>query len=83
MATNCICCGNPGSYSIRLAIGPHGHRSTERYYLPNKFARENHADIEERSFCQAHMRAIEDGLRATISYFQAENGVEPLKWNGS
>jgi len=78
--SDCICCGKPGRYSILLAIGPNGQRSDERYYLPNKFARDNHADIEERSFCPEHMRALEDIVRATIFYHQAENGIKPIEW---
>ena len=77
--SNCICCGRTGKHSIQLAVGPNGNRPGERYYLPNKSARDNGANIQERWFCSEHMRALEDAVRATIVYHQAENGIEPVK----
>lgn len=76
MAT-CICCGEPGQFSIRLAVGPQGERGRDddRYYIPNQGARERSETTHDTWFCHPHMRAVEDAVRATILYHQAENGV--------
>jgi hypothetical protein len=76
----CICCGQPGQYSILLAEGLNKDGlDIPRYYIPNAFVRqhekeEGRSETEEMMFCHPHMRAVEDNLRATILYLQAENG---------
>lgn len=78
--TTCICCGQPGRFSIELAVGPQEDkgRSDECYYLPNQGAREMRLNIRERWFCADHMRAVEDNLRTTIGRLQVENGAAPI-----
>jgi hypothetical protein len=70
----CICCGKPGQFSVLLFGAPNGDgRTDERYYIPNQSVRK-HEKIPERWFCGAHMRAVEDSMRATILYHQTESG---------
>lgn len=79
----CICCGKESKYSIQLAIGIQAERlvALPRYYLPNQHARtpEFPATIEEIHFCTECMRSVEDSLRATILYRQAENDQLSIK----
>ncbi len=79
----CICCGKTGKYSIELAEGSQASRllATPRYYLPNQHARNPKFPnvIEKIHFCTKCMRSIEDALRATILYLQAENGQLSIK----
>jgi hypothetical protein len=76
----CICCDQAGQYSIRLAGGTNKDGlDLPRYYIPNALVRKHEEDegrsvTEEIMFCHPHMRAVEDNLRATILYLQAENG---------
>jgi hypothetical protein len=75
---NCYCCDNPAKVTIELAGGINGKASnmTKRWYIPNDSVRTNrdmHGDVVEVPFCLACMRVIEDNLRATILYLQAEN----------
>jgi hypothetical protein len=83
MAKKCICCGKPSKYSIQLAEGPQGDDLVQlpRYYLPNEGARDpaHLADLHEIPFCGACMRPVEDAVRATILYLQAENGRLSIK----
>jgi hypothetical protein len=73
----CICCSKPGEHSITLAEGPQASRllATPRYYLPNQHVRNpDFLDVaKEIHFCAQCMRHIEDTVRATILYLQAEN----------
>jgi hypothetical protein len=73
----CICCGKASKYSIRLAEGLQANDlvALPRYYLPNIGARDPAfpADLKEVYFCVACMRRVEDAVRATILYLQAEN----------
>jgi hypothetical protein len=77
MSEFCICCGKPSKYSIQLAEGTQAKRllAIPRYYLPNQHARDPKFPTvtEEIHFCKKCMRAVEDALRATILYLQAEN----------
>lgn len=84
----CVCCGEPGKFSIILAVGPNGSHAVniDRYYIPNQIVRSAQEDedgppdvTEEVPFCAEHMRAVEDNLRATILYFQAENNRLTIK----
>jgi hypothetical protein len=79
----CTCCGKPSKYSIQLAMGTHAKRlvALPRYYLPNQHARDPKFPtvIEEIPFCKKCMRSVEDTLRATILYLQAENDQISIK----
>jgi hypothetical protein len=78
----CICCGSAGKFSILLAQGPHGEEGREdpRYYVPNDAVRsQKPSPMKEVWFCGEHMRAVEDAVRATILYHQAENGMMLVK----
>ena len=83
MAEFCICCGAPSKYSIQLAIGPHAKRlmALPRYYLPNQHARDPKfpSVVHEIHFGTNCMRSVEDSLRATILYLQAENDQVSIK----
>jgi hypothetical protein len=82
-----MCCDKPGKYSIILAVGPEGHDSLEipRLYIPNQAVREEMEKqggfqvAGEKWFCHPCMRIVEDNLRATILYLQAENGLLAIK----
>jgi len=81
----CICCGQRSEYSIQLAVGTQANRllAMPRYYLPNQHARnpEFPPTVDEINFCKKCMRSVEDSLRATILYLQAENeqiSVKPV-----
>jgi hypothetical protein len=79
----CVCCGKASKYSIQLAIGPQAERlvALPRYYLPNQYARnpEFPPVINEIHFCAGCMRSVEDAVRATILYLQAENDQLSIK----
>jgi hypothetical protein len=79
----CICCGKPSKYSVQLAEGSQAKRllAVPRYYLPNQHARNPKfpATMEEIHFCKKCMRSVEDALRATILYLQAENDQLSIK----
>jgi hypothetical protein len=79
----CVCCGKDSKYSIRLAEGPQASDLVDlpRYYLPNMGARDpaHPADLREIYFCKECMRPVEDAVRATILYLQAENGRLSIK----
>ena len=83
MAEFCVCCGKPSEYSIRLAIGSQAERlvATPRYYLPNQHARNPQFPqvVEDVFFCAPCMRAVEDAVRSTILYLQAENDQLSIK----
>lgn len=72
----CVCCGKEGQFSVLLAVGPRSNDDRPRYFLPNQYAREEiggpHDVVEAVWFCTAHIRAVEDNVRATIRYFQDE-----------
>ena len=73
----CICCDKAAAFTILLVQGPHG-RDTERhrFYIPNQHVRKSRPDLaEETPFCGGCIRVVEDNLRATIFYRQAENGL--------
>lgn len=75
MDANCYACGGRAKYSILLA------QTDGRLYIPNQLVRDTVIeqtgllDHGEVAFCAGCMRKIEDGLRATVSYLQSENGV--------
>jgi hypothetical protein len=75
--SKCICCKGKAIYSVLLAGGPHSdRRNSPRWYLPNQSVREHPTDVmQEIWFCHPCMRAVEDNLRATIAYLQAEGGA--------
>jgi hypothetical protein len=79
----CICCGKPSNYSIQLAVGIQANRlkALPRYYIPNQHARDPQAPpvIDGIHFCGECMRSVEDALRATILYLQAENDQLSIK----
>ncbi len=81
--TPCICCGKGSKYSIQLAEGLQGNDlvALPRYYLPNMGARDpaHPADLKEAYFCVPCMRRVEDAVRATILYLQAENDRLAIK----
>jgi hypothetical protein len=83
MSEFCICCGKPSKYSINLAVGSQADRlvALPRYYLPNQHARnpEFPQVIEDVHFCEDCMRPVEDAVRATILYLQAENDQLSIK----
>ena len=87
MPGKCVCCDKPGRYSIILAVGPQGNDSLKipRLYIPNQSVRaemekeDGFKVAEEKWFCAPCMRTIEDNLRATILYLQAENGLLAVK----
>lgn len=72
----CVCCGEEGKFGVLLVVGPSSKDERPRYYLPNQRARAEiggpHDVVEVIWFCHAHMRGIEDNLRATIRYLQDE-----------
>ena len=81
----CVCCRKPGKQSIMLAVGPN-RRSVDigRYYVPNyrvrHFVGKGQTDVTKIvPFCATCMRRVEDNLRATILYLQAENGQLAIK----
>lgn len=69
----CTCCGAPSLHTIQIARGPDHDGKSRRLYLPNLFARENGADIEEMPFCPECLRTIEDNFRATVQYLKTEH----------
>lgn len=78
----CVGCGEPGRFSVVLAIGPQGHADLHipRYYIPNQNVRRAGDEgfprtTEEVPFCEKCMRAIENNLRATILGIQADNDL--------
>jgi hypothetical protein len=79
----CICCSKPSKFSIVLAEGSQAKRllAMPRYYLPNQHARDSKfPDVKkEIHFCADCMRAVEDSVRATILYLQAENDQVSIK----
>jgi hypothetical protein len=79
----CTCCGKAGEYTIQLAVGPQANRllALPRFYIPNQHARnpEFPPVVEEIYFCAECMRSVEDSLRATILYLQAENDQLSIK----
>jgi hypothetical protein len=83
MSQFCIGCGQPSEYSIQLAVGSQANRlvALPRYYLPNQHARnpEFPLVIDEIHLCKKCMRSVEDALRATILYLQAENDQISIK----
>jgi hypothetical protein len=83
MSEFCICCGKPSKYSINLAVGTHADRlvALPRYYLPNQHARDPEfpSVVSDIHFCAGCMRSVEDAVRATILYLQAENDQLSIK----
>jgi hypothetical protein len=83
MSEFCICCGQPSKYSIQMAVGPQANRllATPRYYLPNQHARDPDFPpvVDNIHFCATCMRSVEDAVRATILYLQAENDQLSVK----
>jgi hypothetical protein len=83
MAEFCVCCSKPSEYSILMAVGAQAERliAQPRYYLPNQHARNPAFPqvVEEVHFCADCMRAVEDAVRATILYRQAENDQLSIK----
>lgn len=79
----CVCCGKPSTYSILMAVGTQAERlvAQPRYYLPNQHARnpEFPQVVEEIFFCAECMRAVEDAVRSTILYRQAESNQLSIK----
>lgn len=79
----CICCSKPSTFSIILAEGSQAKRllAMPRYYLPNQHARNpEFPDVKkEIHFCAECMRRVEDAVRATILYLQAENDQVSVK----
>jgi hypothetical protein len=80
----CICCGEPGKFSVVLAVGPNNDPvDMPRYYIPNDGVRECNGTPLDPSeivpFCGTCMRAVEDNLRATILGLQAENGLLAIR----
>jgi hypothetical protein len=68
-----------------LARGFHAddQRADDRLYLPNQTVRqaweEGWEQPEPNLFCQPCMRKVEDNLRATVLYLQAENGLVTIR----
>jgi hypothetical protein len=61
----CECCGRPARYAIQLS------REHDRFYIPSHIARHEWPwSVEEVSFCRPCMRAIEDGLRASVAWLR-------------
>lgn len=83
MSEFCICCSRPAKYSIQLAEGPQASRllATPRFYLPNQHARDPSFPpvVKDVHYCANCMRSIEDALRATILYLQAEHDQLAVK----
>lgn len=83
MSEFCICCGKPSKYSIQLAVGAQANRllAVPRYYIPNQYARDPAFPpvVENIHFCTECMRSVEDALRATILYLQAEHDQLSIK----
>ena len=78
----CICCGDEAERSVRLFTGPQDPKgplsAISRYYIPSQSA-QGPRDAEEAWFCRECMRQVEDNLRATILYIQAENSRVEIK----
>lgn len=78
--SKCVGCGEAGAFSVVLAVGPQGtsQNTTDRYYIPNQSVREAMGTpmdpTETIPFCGTCIRRVEDAVRATILYIQAENG---------
>jgi hypothetical protein len=57
--------------------------SIGRYYIPNEGVREQMGTSMDVSktvpFCGKCMRVVEDNMRATVMYLQAENGTLVIK----
>lgn len=76
----CICCGNVTELSVQLSEGLNRPPvMVTRYYLSTDRLRKQ-SDIvpdtvREIPFCQRCLDRIDDSMRATILYLQAENGV--------
>lgn len=83
--TICICCGAPKKFSIILAVGVQGSKvnETDRYYVPNEAVRDvmgtGMDPTEEIAFCGSCIRKVEDAMRATILYIQAEHDRVKLR----
>jgi len=79
--SECVCCGNPGKFSIML-VGAHETDEQARIYLPNQNVRdsEDFNVSEETWFCHHCMRVIEDNLRATIMYLRSEAPTYKDTW---
>ena len=79
--SKCLCCKEEAVYSVLLAEGPNGDRGNGiRYYIPNQSVRESpEGTVKEIWFCHSCMRAVEDNMRATIAYLQAECGSPAKK----
>lgn len=79
----CVCCGKPAKYSTHLAVGTQANRlvALPRYYVPNQHARDPNFPpvVEDIHFCAECMRRVEDSLRATILYLQAEHDQVSIK----
>ena len=81
----CVCCGKPGKQSIVLAVGPNRRLvDVGRYYIPNyntrHFMGKGQMDVTKIvPFCRTCMRTVEDNMRATILYLQAENAQLAIK----
>jgi hypothetical protein len=79
----CICCGKASKYSIYLAVGTQAERlvALPRYYIPNQHAHDPKfpSTTDEIHFCMQCMRSVEDALRATILYLQAETNQLSIK----
>ena len=77
----CYACGQPATASILLAHGPHSETQSvdpERLYIPNQMVRTEAASadlVEEYWFCHPCIRYIEDNMRSSILYLQAEAGT--------
>lgn len=76
----CICCGNAATELIQLSEGLNRPpMMVTRFYLSTDRLREQSQAVpdavREVPFCQPCLDRIEDNLRATILYLQAENGV--------
>ena len=65
----CYACGEPANFTIMLAL------TGSRIYLPNQGVRSKPRSDEPIAFCVSCMRKIEDNLRATILYLQAESSA--------
>lgn len=76
----CICCGNVTALSVQLSEGLNRPPAmVTRYYLSTDRLRKQ-SDIvpdavREVPLCQRCLDRIDDSIRATILYLQAENGV--------
>ena len=84
----CVGCGEAHDFSVVLAVGPQAtsQNATDRYYIPNEAVRDAMGTpmdpTEIIPFCATCMRRVEDAIRATVLYIQAETGrvaVRPIK----